>query len=66
MEYMEGGELCDPQNTSRCSTEAQIAEIIKTLTDALDYCHNKNIVHRDIKVLFLRAQPENILWSTKD
>lgn len=25
MEYMEGGELCDPKNSRRCSTESQIA-----------------------------------------
>lgn len=50
MEFMEGGELCDPSNTHRISTEAKIAEVIKTLTDALDYCHSQNIAHRDIKV----------------
>lgn len=66
MEYMEGGELCDPSNKFRWSSESKIAEIMKTLTDALDYCHSQNIVHRDIKVHLSPFQPENILWSTKD
>lgn len=50
---MEGGELNDPKNTTRCKTEAQICQIVKTITDALDYCHCNNIVHRDIKVIFV-------------
>lgn len=48
---MEGGELNDSKNTERIRTEGQICEIMKTLTDALDYCHTNNIVHRDIKVI---------------
>lgn len=66
MEYMEGGELCSNDNVYRYGSESQIAEIVKILTDALDYCHSQNIVHRDIKVHVSLWQPENILWSTKD
>lgn len=50
MEYMEGGELCSQKNSHKCKTEPQICQIIQTLTDALDFCHSKGIVHRDIKV----------------
>lgn len=50
MEYCEGGELYAGNNLHRCSNETQIAEIVLTITDALDFCHSKSIVHRDIKV----------------
>lgn len=50
MQYMEGGQLCDQKNLVRCKTEGQICQIVRTITDALDFCHSKNIVHRDMKV----------------
>ena len=50
MEYCEGGELYSNSNLRRLSTEKQIAEVVLTITDALGFCHYKNIVHRDIKV----------------
>lgn len=50
MEYCEGGELYSNGNLHRLSTEKQIAEVVLTITDALDFCHSKGIVHRDIKV----------------
>ena len=50
MEYCEGGELYALDNLHRCTNEKQIAQIVLTITDALDFCHCKNIVHRDIKV----------------
>jgi serine/threonine protein kinase len=56
MEYCEGGELYAPNNFHRCSNETQIAEIVLTITDALDFCHSKNIVHRDIKVPFSKPR----------
>ena len=58
MEYMEGGELYDKANSHRVNSEFLIAEVIKTLADALDYCHSKNIVHRDIKVVFPIPSPK--------
>ena len=51
MEYCEGGELYSNCNLHRLSTEKQIAEVVLIITDALDFCHSKGIVHRDIKVL---------------
>ena len=50
MEYMEGGELHDPKNLHRCQTESQISQIVLSITDALAFCHGRDIVHRDIKV----------------
>ena len=50
MEYCEGGELYSNCNLHRLSTEKQIAEVVLIITDALDFCHSKGIVHRDIKV----------------
>ena len=50
MEYCEGGELYSNPNLQRLSTEKKIAEVVLTITDALNFCHSKGIVHRDIKV----------------
>lgn len=31
-------------------SEARAAKYISSLADALNYCHSKNVIHRDIKV----------------
>ena len=56
MEYCEGGELYSNNNLRRLSTEKQIAEVVLTITDALGFCHSKNIVHRDIKVTITKIR----------
>mgnify|MGYP000850341476 FL=1 len=58
MEYCEGGELYGSNNLKRLSNEKQIAEIVLTITDALDFCHSKSIVHRDIKVTQTQLSPK--------
>jgi calcium/calmodulin-dependent protein kinase I len=31
-------------------SEAEARRVIRTLTEAIDYCHNQYVVHRDLKV----------------
>jgi len=57
MELVSGGELFDRIVAKGSYTEADAAEVIKTLCQALSYMHAKKIVHRDLK-------PENILYAT--
>lgn len=58
-----GGELFDRivDNTSDygCLPEHQAVEIIKSLLEAVQYLHSKDIVHRDIK-------PENVLFESNE
>lgn len=58
MELMEGGELFDQilQREQFSENEARLA--IRSIIDAIRYCHNLNIIHRDIK-------PENLLLKAK-
>jgi len=59
MELVTGGELFDRIVAKGHYTEADAADVIKTLCRALAYLHSKQIVHRDLK-------PENLLYSTPD
>jgi len=56
MELVTGGELFDRIVAKGSYTEADAAEVIKTLCSALAYMHEKKVVHRDLK-------PENILYA---
>mmetsp|Transcript_37992 Transcript_37992/g.69756 ORF Transcript_37992/g.69756 Transcript_37992/m.69756 type:complete len:257 (+) Transcript_37992:341-1111(+) len=62
-EMYTGGELFDKivNNTtdSGCLPEDQAAKIIKSLLEAVQYLHSKDIVHRDIK-------PENVLFESNE
>jgi serine/threonine protein kinase len=62
-ERYNGGELFDKivDNTtdSGCLPEDQAAKIIKSLLEAVQYLHSKDIVHRDIK-------PENVLFESNE
>ncbi|XP_039286523.1 aurora kinase B isoform X2 [Nilaparvata lugens] len=60
LEYAPKGELfklmkATPNNRF---PEEKAANIVLQLTDALHYCHGKNVIHRDIK-------PENLLLGSK-
>lgn len=61
MELMEGGELFDYVVQKGTLTEDEAASIVRKVTDALVYMHEKNIVHRDLKPenLLLRRIPRN-------
>jgi len=58
MELCTGGELFDAiceQNFN----ERDAAKVVRQITEALIYLHEKGIVHRDLK-------PENLLYATKE
>ena len=56
MEYCSGGELKDYVQTKGPLSEKEVYRIILQIVDAIRYCHNSSIVHRDLKL-------ENILFS---
>ena len=51
MEYLAGGELYEywKRFPDRQMPEREVAEIMLQLAQALDYCHNSRIIHRDMK-----------------
>ena len=52
-----GGWRTNIQPEEKSLDDARI--LIKTLLVAINYCHSKNVVHRDLK-------PDNILLSNKE
>jgi len=50
-----GGELFDKIKELRSFKERDAADVMRTILDAMKYCHDRNIVHRDLK-------PENIVY----
>lgn len=56
MELVTGGQLLERLATKGLYSEATTAQCIRSITDAIGYCHEKGVVHRDLK-------PENILLS---
>ena len=56
-ELCTGGELLS--KVQKLSNETQIAKIFKQIMSAIAYCHEKGIVHRDMKL-------ENILFATEN
>lgn len=60
MEYLPGGELFDRIAEQEDGfSEKDAANILNQILSALDYMHDRNIVHLDLK-------PENILFASKD
>ena len=59
LELLEGGELFERLIEKSSFNEAEARDIAKTLLDTLKYCHDKNLIHRDVK-------PENILLVSRD
>merc|ERR1712238_354961 len=54
LEYSPGGELYKKLTNRGKFTEKDSARYISDLSHALNYCHNKHVIHRDIN-------PENLL-----
>jgi len=59
LEPMVGGELFDRIVEKEKYTEGEARDVMKTITEAIAYCHEQGVVHRDLK-------PENLLLSTAD
>ena len=57
MELVTGGDLFDAIAAATRYTEREAGHLIRDLVSALQYLHERNIVHRDVK-------PENLLVST--
>ncbi|OQR82909.1 calcium/calmodulin-dependent protein kinase [Achlya hypogyna] len=57
-EYVEGGELFERIALMEYYSEKEARELVKTLLEAIGYCHSLGVVHRDLK-------PENILLTSK-
>ena len=50
MELMTGGELFDRIVDKGNYTEEEARLVVKQLANALKYCHDFGVVHRDLKV----------------
>jgi serine/threonine protein kinase len=58
MEYCSGGELAQYLNDKESLPETEVYSIALQMTEAIRYCHNSKVVHRDLKL-------ENILFSSE-
>eukprot|EP00794_Sanderia_malayensis_P000599 gene598-1260_t len=58
MELMKGGELLDRILKHKCLSEREAAMIMVTITETVDFLHQKGVVHRDL-------QPSNILYAVE-
>lgn len=59
LEKVPGGELFERIIAEGRFMEGDARDCIRSLLEALEYCHSQQIVHRDIK-------PENILFANLD
>ncbi|GAB4850785.1 Calcium-dependent protein kinase 24 [Ancistrocladus abbreviatus] len=59
MELCEGGELFDRIVARGHYSERAAADIVKTILDIVQVCHNHGVIHRDLK-------PENFLFANKN
>lgn len=57
-EFLDGGELFDRIIQKTCYSEGDARDLAVTLLTAIKYCHDRNIVHREIK-------PDNLLYTNK-
>jgi len=76
MDYARNGDLLEYVNSKKKLTEEEAREIFIQIVEALNYTHNKNIIHRDIKLenILLNENNEVIIgdwgfagyWSTEN
>ena len=59
MEYCSGGELMDYIRNKAPLPETEVHMLGAQIVDAVRYCHNSKVIHRDMK-------PENILFVNKE
>jgi len=59
LELLHGGELFDQIVKKRCYTEVEAANVIRQVTRACEYMHQRAVIHRDLK-------PENIVYLDKE
>merc|ERR1719150_1378645 len=67
LEYCKGGELFDMICKHNHFTETQAQAVVRQVTEALLYLHEKGIVHRDIKpenILLLEPNPDSVVKLT--
>ncbi|CAD5335157.1 Protein kinase-like domain superfamily [Arabidopsis thaliana x Arabidopsis arenosa] len=57
MEYVSGGQLSDRLGRQKMK-ESDARKLFQQLIDAVDYCHNRGVYHRDLK-------PQNLLLDSK-
>lgn len=59
MEFLQGGEVFDKLVQKQHYSELEARELVLVLLNAIKYCHDRSIVHRDLKC-------ENLLLVAKD
>ena len=57
MEYVKGGQL--DRLFKKELTERQVSEVVKNILEAVNYVHERDYIHRDLK-------PQNILMQDKN
>ena len=50
MEYVAGRDLDDRYISQGVRNETVICKVVLSLTNALEFCHMRNVIHRDLKV----------------